>query len=208
MKISTNFLKSLSKEKYLAYIRSLPNFHEEKIQSYTTVILTFLAICFFGIFAISPTLGTIAELRKTLEDSKFLDLQLQTKITSMTQLQSSYSNLSAQLPILYQAIPQSPQVGKLGGQIRTLAQDAHVTLDELQVQSVEIADAGKPKSLLKPIALNIGAKGDFQSFQTFYKSLINFDRILTISSLSVVVPTELGTSKYRLTIQADAYYRP
>lgn len=208
MKVSANFLKGLSKEKYLSYIRSLPNIHEEKVQTYATVILTFLAISFFGIFAISPTLSTIAVLRKTVEDSKFLDFQLQSKITNMTKLQSSFSSISPQLPVLYSAIPQSPQVGKLSGQIRTLAQDSGVTLDQLQVQSTEIASSGKPKSVLKPIMINIGVKGDFESFKKFYDSLTDFDRLLTVSSMSVVVPTELDTSKYRLTILVETYYRP
>ena len=56
--------------------------------------------------------------------------------------------------------------------------------------------------------MNIGVKGDFESFKKFYDSLTDFDRLLTVSSMSVVVPTELNTSKYRLTIVIETYYRP
>ncbi|HVZ59110.1 MAG TPA: type 4a pilus biogenesis protein PilO [Patescibacteria group bacterium] len=209
MKANLTFLHNLPKEKYLTYLRALPNFHEEKIQSYAAVILTLLAISFFGIFAISPTINTIVGLRKTLADSTFVVTELDTKISNLTRLQNSYNNtLSPQLPYLYNAVPQTSEVGKLSGQIRTLATNSSVILDQLQIQSTQIASSAQAQNTLEPISLNIGVRGNIQSFTKFYNSLVDFDRIVTISSLSLSVPTELDTLNYRLSIQAQAYYRP
>lgn len=208
MKVNTNFLRTLSKEKYLAYIHALPNFHEEKVQTYLTLILTLVAISFFGLFAISPTLSTIFQLRKSLEDSKYLNSQLETKISNMTTLQGEYSSLSSDLPVLYAAIPQTPDVGKVSGQIRALAQDKNITLDELQIQSTEIASPGKARSVLQPIKLHIGVRGTLENIRSFYSALIAFDRLLTISSLTVVIPSKADASIYRLTVEGQIYFKP
>lgn len=208
MKINTTSLRNLSKEKYLAYIHALPNFREEKIQTYAMLILTLFAISFFGIFAVSPTLSTIGELRKKLEDSSFVNDQLQTKIANMTKLQQEFNSLSPELPILYAAIPQAPDAGKLSGQIRSLATQHKVTLDELQIQSAEIATPGKPRSILQPMKLHIGVQGTLEDIRSFYDSLVDFDRVVTLTTLTVVVPSRANASNYRLTVEGQAYFKP
>lgn len=208
MKLNSQFLRNLSTKRYLAFIRSFPNFREEKVQTYATLILTLLAFSFFALFAIGPTLSTISELRKTLADNTFLDAQLQTKITSMTQLQQTYTVISPQLPVLMAAIPAAPDTTKLSGQIRALAKENSVTITQLQSQGIEIASSTKAKSVLQPIPLTFSVQGDLPNLESFYNSLLSFDRILTITSMTMLFSSEGGTPELRLIIQANAYFRP
>lgn len=208
MKIDTTVLHNFSKEKYLAYIRSLSAAHHKEIRTYATLILTLVAVSFFGIFAITPTLSTIVQLRKSLNDSKYIDSQLQTKIAHLTKLQESYASVSKDLPLIYAAIPQTPATTRLAGQIRQLATDANVTLFDINIQSVSIARSGAEKSVLQPFIINVTVKGDNESLQKFAAMLINFDRIVTINFLTLTLPQENKTTNHQLNLQVTAYYRP
>ncbi|MBI5044913.1 MAG: type 4a pilus biogenesis protein PilO [Candidatus Levybacteria bacterium] len=208
MKITPELLSKLSKERYLKYIRSLPNIHEEKVQTYATLILTITACMFFGIFAISPTLSTISELKKTLEDNKYLDKQLQTKIANMTLLDQAYQPLSSQLPILYKAVPTSAELTKLAGQLRTIASTNNVTLTQLQTQSVELATHKKMSSTLQEIPIALTIQGKLSDMESFYEDIVNIERIITITSLTLTVPADQKSGELKLIIQASAYYQP
>ncbi len=208
MKINTSVLHNLSKEKYLAYIHSLPSFKEEKMQSYATLILTLFAISLFGMFAIAPTLTTIVSLRKTLADNVFLNEQLQTKISAMSKLQQAYSQLSPQLPLLYAAVPKTPESSKLTGKIRAVAVKSGVTLIQLRINSINVATAKKVPSALTPIQLTIAVKGQPSDLKTFADSLSSIDRLITITALNYsTLKTQTGITN-QLTLQANAYYRP
>jgi len=208
MKINTNVLHNFPKDKYLAYIHSLPSFKEEKVQSFATVILTLIAICLFGFFAIAPTLGTISQLKKTLNDDKFLADSLQTKITNMSQLQDQYNTLSSQLPTLYAAIPKTPNTSVLSGKIRTLAANSRLTILQLNISGVEVASSKKPISVLTPIGIVATFQGSQEDFETFTKKLVNIDRIITLDGVGTSrIKTQEGIV-YQLNIRATAYYRP
>lgn len=208
MKIDTTILHNFSKEKYLAYIRSLSSARREKIHTYGSLILTLIAILFFGIFAITPTLSTIFELRKGLEDSKYIDSQLQIKINHLTTLQDSYGTVSKELPVIYSAIPQTPETTKLTGQIRQLASDTNITLRNINTQSVYIAKAQETQTTLTPFVINITARGSAEDLLKFAALLTNFDRLLRVNFITVTIPLEKNATYHQLAIQLTAYYRP
>lgn len=208
MKLTPELLHTLSKERYMKYIRSLPNFREEKVQTYATLILTILACMFFGIFAISPTLSTISELKKTLEDNKYLDQQLQKKIANMTLLDQAYLTISPQLPTLYSAVPKTADLTKLTGELRAVALKNNVTLAQLQTQSVELAAHKKEASTLREIPIIISVQGKLSDMQAFYADIVSIERIITIGSLTLTVPADQASGALKLIIQASAYYRP
>jgi len=208
MKIDTTVLHSFSKEKYLAYIRSLSAAHHKEIRTYATLILTLVAVSFFGIFAIAPTLSTIFQLRKSLADSKYIDSQLQTKITNLSKLQESYTLVSRDLPMIYAAITQAPKTTQLTGQMRQLATDANITLSDINIQSVYIAKSGRESGVLQPFLINITARGTVEDLQKFADMLVNFDRIVTINFLTITTPQEKKATYHQLSLQITAYYRP
>ena len=80
MKLPKNYFENLTAAKYREYLKLLPNLQQEHAQSLLTLILTFAALCFFGIFAINPTLTTIADLEKQVADDRQVNQELTTKI--------------------------------------------------------------------------------------------------------------------------------
>lgn len=205
MKVNEKFFHDLSKKKYMAYLRSLPDFRQEQTQTYLTIALTIFAFSFFGIFAISPTLSTIGELRKQIDDSKFVDQQLQTKISNMTLLENQYSQLSPQIPLLLQAIPTSPDVPTLIGQIRSLASENNVTITQVSTDMVLLASLAHPSSKLQSYAVTVSASGDYQQLLAFYQSLVHFKRLLALDSVTVI--RQKDTQALKLTVRALAYFK-
>ena len=204
MKAQYSFIQELSKKKYLSYIHSLPQFKKEQTEAYLMIILVIFAVLFFGIFAIMPTLSTIAQLRKDLEDSIFVNTQLEAKIANMSQLRQQYSLLSPNLPVLHAAIPETSQAPLLIGQIQALGEKAGVTLTKIQVQ--EIPPSGGKSTLIRPFSIIVDSRGDYANLQSFYNSLITFERILTIESMTITRNQEDGF--LQLSIKLNAYFQP
>src|SRR4051794_1976618 len=99
MKLPKNYFENLTAAKYREYLKLLPSIHDERTQLITMLIFTFVALSFFGLFAINPTLSTIVELKKELSDSQFVDQQLTNKINNLESLQQRYNLLGPDLPV-------------------------------------------------------------------------------------------------------------
>jgi Tfp pilus assembly protein PilO len=162
MKLKTSFSK-LKESKYLQY---LPNF-KEKPRKLSSLILSIVAFSFFGLFAINPTLSTIARLRKDLEDSKFVSQKLQEKIFNLYSLQQKYNNLQSDLPIILGAIPKSPEIPLLIGQIQTLSQENNISVGGIQSFEVEAANAEVTKKDPKTFSFAFSGRGSYENMITF-----------------------------------------
>src|SRR5215469_6686309 len=97
MKLPKSYFENLSAIRYREYLKLLPNMQEEKTRSFVTLILTFAALSFFGIFAINPTLTTIANHEKQISDDTQVDQQLKTKINNLSSLEQQYNLLGNDL---------------------------------------------------------------------------------------------------------------
>ena len=96
---SLNFnLNNLKKpQQSKLFLSLLPTLKEKKMRQFTTLALTFITIAFFGFFAITPTVNTISELQKQLDDSNFVNDALQKKIANLTTLQTTYTQIQPDL---------------------------------------------------------------------------------------------------------------
>ena len=207
MKVNTQFFHNLAKKKYLAYIQSISTTRKEQVQTYATIILTVFAFSFFGIFAIGPTLSTIANLQKQLEDNRFINNQLDTKITSLSSLQQNFNLLSPDLPTLLAAIPEDPQVPHLIGQLQSLAAEADVTILQIKSGEVEIANATPKTTTTLPFQITMDVTGTYAQILSFYSALVSFERIVSLDTLTIT-RTRDGTDVLRLSLRANAYYKP
>ncbi len=205
MKVSKEFFTNLSKQKYLELVRSKINLREEKAQNYATIILSLFAFIFFAIFAIMPTLTTIFELQKRLDDSKFVHDKLAVKITSLSNLSSQYSQITSDLKYINAAIPNEPSGPSLIAKVRTIANDNNVFLSQLQITNIPLSQPATVGELAQ-FNMIIGAQGEYDNLINFYTEITNFDRLLTFKNISLQVPTELNG--YRLYLQAKVFYMP
>lgn len=188
----------------------IPLFKEEKTQNFTTTVLTLIAFVIFGLFAINPTITTIAQLRKQLSDSQFVYDKLQEKINNLKTLQVQYAQMTDDLGLVLKAIPESPTIPLVTGQVHALVVKNNLELIRLQVLQIELSASNASNSaVLKQngsFVFLLDAKGTTVDTARFLSSLINTQRIITIDTLSATRDSE-KTGLMTISLRARAYFQ-
>lgn len=205
MKLPNTYFENLSAARYREYLKLLPNMTQASSKAVTMAIFTLLALSLFGIFAIEPTLSTIIGLKKQLADSQYVKTQLTTKINNLSQLQQQYTVFTPQLPVLLNAIPQTPQVTQLTGQVASIAQQAGVTITSFRINQVQLTQNQIPVDSVSSYVFYIEAQGDYPSIDRFLSGLTDFDRVVTIDSISINQDQNINTLD--LLVQARAFFK-
>jgi len=204
MQIQTNSLfKNLQKKKFF---EALPNFKEERMQKFTTLVFTVTALSFFGLFAINPTLSTIANLNKQLSDNKFVDQQLQDKINNLYLLQQKYSQLTPDLPYVLDSFPKNPQVPLLVAQLQSLAQSSNIAITSLQTFEVEVPNSSVSTKKYYAYSFSISAGGSYENLSKFVNSVVKMQRIVSINILTLSRNTGEGPPT-QLNFKGTAYFK-
>lgn len=188
------------------YKTLLPLFKKEKTQNFTTLMLTIVTLSFFAIFAINPTITTIVHLQKQLTDSKFVEQKLQEKITNLTKLQAQYEVLKNDIPIVLDAIPQTPTVPLFTAQIQGVAEKNGASITQLQIFQVELTKNQAISKNNNAFAFSLSIEGTKNNLINFLSTLTNFQRIVTIQNITLgktKTPTVL-----QLSIRGQAYFKP
>lgn len=204
----TQTLHNLPKNRYLEYIKLFPVTRSPVIRTYTTLILTLLGIIGFSLFAISPTIKTIIELRKTLADNRFANESLETKIKAMGSLQQQYNTLGPALTRVSEAIPTSPDVASLLAKVQTLVERNGMQIVKMDALEVEITKQGTNTEAAKPssFVFTLSVSGSYEQLTGLLASLNRFDRIITIDALAIT--REDQASGLTANIRARAYFHP
>lgn len=194
-------LKKYAKPTYLDAV--FPYLKEKKTQNFLTLSLTLLAIAVFGLFAINPTIGTIIELRRQLDDAKYADAQLTQKIANLSALGQKYIDLQNDLPLITDALPMTPQATLFVGEVNALAEENNVSITIIHTTPFSLLDIKqKDTSTLDSFTFSVDADGQMSNLLAFAGALSNSQRVTTITSLVVRDPN--GTSPH-MTFTGKAY---
>lgn len=207
MKLPTVSLKGLGKpQESKLFLSVVPAFKEKRVKQFTTLSLTFITIAFFGLFAISPTLGTIADLQKQLDDSQFVHNALQTKIANLTTLQTLYVQIQPLLDPVFTAVPQTPGIDSFVGQVHQIAQQDSVLLNRVQTFPVDLSPTALAKTKYLAYAFSIEAEADLPKLQKYIAQLGNFNRLITFDTINYTKAGKLD-STFRVTVRGSTYFK-
>jgi len=204
MKLPKSYFENLSTSKYREYLKLLPNMQQEHAQSLVTLILTFLALSFFGVFAINPTLSTIADLKKQMSDDMQVDQQLQTKIGNLSALQQLYDQMGENLTNILSAVPQNADAPLLTAQIAALTQKHHLTITSYRVDEVELTSLPKI-SKSQSFVFTLEARGEYNDMLPFAIELNKLSRIITVETMEVRRDT--NTNNLLVTVRGREYFK-
>lgn len=205
--ISVLIQKNLKKDKYTKLIELLPDFKKERTQKYTTIILTLSASIILGIFAVSPTLSTIVNLQKQLDDDKFVEQKLQEKINNLSILQQKYASIQSDLPLIFNAIPKSSQIPLFLAQLQGLANETNIKIINFQTYPVGLSDSIISDKRFSSFDYSISVSGDYQSLLNFLDKISKFSRIVTLSNISMAKTVDANTSTLQLSVKGSAYFK-
>lgn len=183
-------------------LKFLPDFKAEKTQKLTTLILTFTALSIFGLIAINPTISTIVELNKELEDSNNVNSKLTEKINNLTSLSQSYNDLQKNLPLILSSIPKSPEVPLFAALVQGAVKDSNTILDSLQTYEVETN--AKPLGSISSFSFALVAEGSYNDLSNFLGKLSRMQRIVEIDDLSLTRKT--AGDILQLTVKGKTFF--
>lgn len=183
----------------------IPNFKEERAQKFTTIVLTVITLSLFGLFAINPTISTILKLRRELEDNKLVDQKLAQKIQNISTLQKKYTALQSDLPTIFSAIPQSPEVPLLAAQIQSVAKNSNVGIENFQTFEVETQSKATSSGYFS-FSFALSANGTYNDLYKFVNSLSNMQRVIALELISLTRKTD--SSSLVLAVKGKAFFSP
>lgn len=197
--ISAEIKKLISKSN--AYLNKSEN--KQQATAYLYIIFSLVALSFFGIFAIGPTITTVSKLQKQYEeDSKALQA-LKTKIGALQNLSSEYLNLEDDLTVIDEAIPQSPKIAELSRQIETLTINNDLIVQRLDTGLMELYPALETQDKLYELSFSVSVTGKESDVNDFIFELINMQRIISIDRLTT---GKQGDNSFSADISGKAFF--
>lgn len=196
-------LKNLANYKYFENLIDAKN---QRTIQFIYLVFTIIALIFFGIFAINPTLSTIAKLQKELSDNQFVDEQLQRKINNLSKLQTSYANLGPDIEMIDNSVPKTPQAPNLIAQIQSVAIAANVNVLSVQVQPVQLIEPGNSKKN-GSFSFSIFVLGTQSNIYSMISSLLAMQRVISIDEITITKKNE-ESSSFQASIRGSGIFKP
>lgn len=180
--------------KYSRYFQEIRKVYQgrEEVRESLELLLTLLTISVFVIFAIRPTVNTIAKLLSNIKSQQQIQSQLEEKITNLQRAQEIY-NQEPKLKLVSDALTIGPYPEKYIRQLEGVAQDANISLSSVSVQEVQLLgksdkpgqESGVKTGNSPTVEISFAADGDYKSLLGFLEKLENLRQIFSIESLSI-----------------------
>ncbi len=188
-------------EKSNAFLNAGSN--KQQTTAYIYVIFSLVALSFFGLFAIGPTITTISQLNKQYEEDTKALKQLQDKNAALKSLSAQYIDIQPELALIDNSIPQSPKVAELTRQLEYLSNKNNLTVQKLDTGLMELYPARQPNSPLFSFTFSVGVSGNEEDVNLFLGDLINMGRIVGIERLTT---GKQGESIFSANITGRAFF--
>ena len=184
-------------------------YHQPVAQVSLELLLSILAVIFFAVFAIRPTLVTMSDLIKELEEKRLLDLKLSQKIASLATVQPQYQTARDQIQVLDEALPSSPEMIKTLKIIEKVASDRQLAITSISISEIPVINGPtSPGMKLNRISypISITVEGDYQTIRDFVEQLQNSRRVLATESVAFNLVEKQGLQSLQATITVSAPY--
>lgn len=190
--------------RYYVYIK--PVIKNPYIRAYGTVILSLVAITFFSIFAIRPTLKTIVTLQKDIKTQSGILNQLTIKSGNLESAINNYNSLDSEsLRKLNSLIPNKITLGPLVGNLSSLAQQNQASISGLQFHPFDIDLTQTPpqkETELREVSFAFNVSGPYESLVKVLDAISFSNHLIIINSVSFN-KNETGIS---MTVSGKTYY--
>jgi Tfp pilus assembly protein PilO len=204
--MKSNLPKKFLQTKYFSKLTLYAQ--DERRKKFLSIVLTFLALSFFGFVAINPTVAEILELRKELSDNKIVDQQMSLKIANLDELRIKYANLENDIDVVLETISQEPDIHLLFAQINTLANQANINIEKMQNFEVEVLNNQKESNQnFNSFAFAISGNGSFNNIQGFISAITSMRRIVSIDTLNLSNVSFQNGEQLTFDIQATAFFK-
>jgi Tfp pilus assembly protein PilO len=150
------------------------------------LFLSIGVIIFFAIFAIRPTLLTMSDLIKEIEDKRQLDTQLSQKVSALNIAQENFAILQNRLFVLDEAIPSGADIAHALKIVEKAASDQNLAIYNVTV--LEIPQTPPPETPItqlerQSLPIQLSVSGSYEAIRGFAEQLQNSRRTLIIERI-------------------------
>jgi Tfp pilus assembly protein PilO len=188
----------------------LAQFYQKPVaQVSSQLVFSIVAVIVFAVFAIRPTLLTMSDLIKELDDKQALNQALTQKVAALSSAQTEYTNSQDRLFILDEAIPPNPRFGEAVAIVEKIASENSLLIETIQAKTVPKEDSTATGSAEKtrlstPIVVTV--QGDYPKIRRFVTELQNTRRLLVIDSVIFNVSDTRSQKVLRAIITINIQY--
>lgn len=185
--------------RYRSYFLNVVNQYKERadIKVYLEILLSLATISIFSVFALRPTLITIAGLIKEIETKKQTIEMIDTKIRKISQAQIAYDQQRIGVNLLLTAIPVKPSPDVYIRQIEGVSLDNQLPISSINVDEVFVLGSSdqvnKKSDRLEEMPLNssglpvsISFKSDPLGYSKIYQSIKKIESLRQIVKIDSV----------------------
>lgn len=182
------------------------------VKVYLEIFLSLATVSLFAVFALRPTLLTIAELIKQIEARKEVVIKMNEKISNLTRAQLLYDQERKRLLLLQEAIPKEPEPEVLIRQLEGLSSKNSVNVEAFSLESAVILGSSnqlqketpqKPVGGTNELTFTSSATSKYPFLLSFISDIEKMRRPTTIRSLSFSVKEEGDGKTIILSIQGS-----
>jgi Tfp pilus assembly protein PilO len=184
-----------TKQEQLAAI--LMDFYQKPVARVSIeLILSVIIVIFFAVFAIRPTLITMADLVKEIQDKKELSQQMNLKLASLATAQEQYELHQSQFYLLEEAISKRLDLVKSLKKIEKLAGEGQLVINFISLP--EIPKVVDEKLLSNDysdyqrefLQINIEVIGSYLQIREFVEKMMNLRQVIIVDQILVERITE------------------
>lgn len=187
------------------------------VRAYLEILLSLATISIFAIFALRPTLITIAELIGQIESKKETVAVMDEKINNLIKAQTLYDLERRRVQLIETAIPRNPTPEGLVRQLEAVAGKNAANTLSMSMGETVLFGQEKPKQEqgLEPLpgesgelSLSVSTTSDYGSLTNYLSDLENLRRPIKIDKLSFTSSeTETGRILVLLVSGRVSYFR-
>ena len=200
----------------LSYQKIRLAYQRPEIKVSVEVILSVFAIAFLLLVAVRPTLATVAELKKKIEDYEVVDKKLNSKITQLTRAEKELRENSADLYLFQKGVPDSFDYADLAKRVEIVAIEEGINLETLSFsraditgEEVTVEKKDKKGSFVEgEFLLRFSLNGEEVKIISFLEKVEKLDRVIKLENVSVkkVEDKEFPGGKLRAIGEITGYY--
>jgi len=195
--------------RYSRYFVNLGSFYKtKKAKVYTGLIATLVTVIFFIVFAIKPTLVTIAQLIRQVKDQRLVLTILEGKIKNLSKAQINYLDNESKIYLLDEALPTNAEVDSLAKQLEALSRKAEVSIKSFRINETRLNTIEK-KTITKKesVDFSITVIGNYENLRKFITLLSDLRRVISVKSFVFQVGRD-ANGILALNINGQSWFLP
>ncbi|MBI5358475.1 type 4a pilus biogenesis protein PilO [Candidatus Amesbacteria bacterium] len=149
------------------------------------VTLSLLLLIVLLVFALRPTLVTIAGLTGEIQSKRNIESQLNTKIANLQSMVQTYQKIQPQLYLIDTALPLQSKFGSLSDYLVKNASQTGVIVDSIVLGNINLSNQSPSSQGLSDFEFSINIKGSYTQIHDILYKIENSRRLMFISSVQI-----------------------